>query len=92
MPAAPRPEQLSRELSLCLGQLLDFADIDSGQQVVARRKVTVKRPRADFGAPGDLVHGGLRASACENQLRDFENPLAVALRVGSGLAGSFLCG
>jgi hypothetical protein len=54
--------------------------------------VTVKRPRADLGALGDLVHAGLGASARENLLRDFENPLTVALRVGSGLAASLLCG
>ena len=91
----PRPQRLDRrqlggKLSLCLGELLDFADIDSGQQVVATRKVTVERPRADPGAPGDLVHAGLRASARENLLRDFENPLSVALRVCPGFAGTLV--
>jgi hypothetical protein len=53
--------------------------------------VTVERPGTDLGALGDLVHAGLRTSAHERLLRDFENPLTVALRVGVGLADSF-CG
>lgn len=93
----PRPQRLDwrqfgGELSLRLGQFLDFTDIDSGQQIIARGKVTVERSRPDLGALGDLVHAGLRAPARENLLRDFENPLTVALSIGSGLAGSFLCG
>ena len=72
----PRPQRLDRrqfggELSLRLGQFLDFAYIDSGPQVIARRKVTVKHPRSDFGALGDLVHSGLRAPARENLLLVF---------------------
>jgi hypothetical protein len=50
--------------------------------------VTVERPRADLGAPGDLVHTGLRASVRENLPRDLENPLTVALRVCAGFAGT----
>jgi len=46
----------------------------------------------DSGTLGDLVHAGLRASARENLLRDFENSLTVTLRIGSWLAGDFLCG
>jgi NAD(P)-dependent dehydrogenase (short-subunit alcohol dehydrogenase family) len=93
----PGPErfdrrQLGGELSLCLSQLFYLAYIDSGQQVIARRKVTVERARADLGALSYLIHAGLRASAGENQLGDFENPLTVALRVGSGFAGGLLCG
>jgi hypothetical protein len=54
--------------------------------------VTVERSRADLGALGDLVHAGLCASPRKYLLRDFENPLTVALRVGSGLAGGLLFG
>ena len=83
----------SAENFLCaVSQLLDFADVDSGQQVIACRKVTVERPGSDLGALRDLVHAGLRASTCENLLRDFENPLTIALRVSAGLAGSFFGG
>jgi hypothetical protein len=51
--------------------------------------VTVKRPRTNLCSLGDLVHAGLCASARENLPRNFENPLAVALRIGTGLADSF---
>ena len=87
--SASTGRQLGRELSLRLSQLLDFADVDRGQQVISRRKVTVERPGSDLRALSDLVHAGLRASACEDLLCDFENPLTIALRVSAGLRAVF---
>jgi NAD(P)-dependent dehydrogenase (short-subunit alcohol dehydrogenase family) len=80
--------QFSRKLSLRFGQPLDFADIDRGQQVIARGKVTVERARSDLCAFGDLVHAGFRATARKDLLRHLEDAFAVALRVGAWLACS----
>ena len=78
----------AENLLLCLSQLLDFGDVDSGQQIIARsREVTIQRTWTDPGELGDLVHAGVHAASREDPLGHFQDAFTVPLSVGAWFSG-----
>ena len=69
-----------------VGQLLNLAAIDRLDDRVAGREVTVKRADPDTRPPRDLFEARLRPHFRERRLGRLEQPVAVALGVGAGLA------
>ena len=72
-----------------LPELLHLPAIDGLEQRLARRKVAVERADADTGPPRHGFEARLRAAGAEDRLRRFQHALAIAERVGAGLAEGF---
>jgi hypothetical protein len=70
------------------GKLLHFAAVDGFDESIAVGKVPVKRPGANAGLPGDVIEAGNGSFLGEDLFGDFENVLAISLRVGA----DFTCG
>jgi len=69
------------------GEFFDFAAVDGFDEVVASWEVAIEGGVADAGSACDVVEARSRSIAGENLLGYVKNALAVALRVGAGLAG-----
>ncbi len=69
------------------GKLFDFAAVDGFDEVVASWEVAIEGGVADAGSACDVVEAGGCAVAGEDLLGYLKDALAVALRVGAGLAG-----
>jgi len=69
------------------GQLFDFVAVYSFDEVVASWEVAIEGGVADTGPACNVVEARRRAVAGENLFGHLKNALAIALRVGAGLAG-----
>jgi hypothetical protein len=92
-PATQGVDRISLALQLFrqLTELLYLAPIDRLKQGLASREVTVKRPDADTGSSCDSLQARVRTTGAEDSLRGLQHALAIANRIGAGLANNF-CG
>ena len=67
-------------------QLFDFAPVDRFDQGVPGGKVAVERAWADGRLAGDVIECSFGSVPGEGQPGNLEDALAVALRIGAGLA------
>ena len=69
------------------GKLFDFAAVDGFDEIVAGWEVAIEGGVADAGSAGDVVEARSCSIAGENLPGYLKDALAVARRVGAGLAG-----
>lgn len=79
----PAPALGRHRLLDLAGDLLDPGRHDRLVERLASGEVTVEGAWTDAGTPGDLVQGRVQTALLEDLVGDLDQPLAVALRVGS---------
>jgi hypothetical protein len=83
--------RLAFQLFRQLAELLYLASIDGLEQRLAGREVAIKRPDADPGSSCHRLQTCVRAASAEDGLCCLQNALAIANRIGAGLANG-CCG
>ena len=94
--AQPAPQGVDRigfalQLLGQFAELLHLAPIDGLEQGLAGREVAIERADADAGASRHGLQARVRPAGAEHGLRGLQHALAIAHRVGAGLANG-CCG
>ncbi len=86
----PGPQSFERghglsETCRCRRQFLHLSPVDRLDECVTRRKVAIERPGSDASLSGDVVQAGVCAEAGKRFFRNFQNALAIPLRIRARL-------
>ncbi len=84
----PRPQRFDRRERGCEflrggGQLFQFLSVNRFEKFFPSRKVTIQSARSDARLFGDFVQAGIRARTSKRLPGNFEDALAIALRIGA---------